>query len=463
MKKSREIVQTTRNKALLINQDTQFYGSFAEIGAGQEVARHFFQAGLASQTVAKSMSAYDKVFSDSIYGKGSRFVSQDRLAKMLEHEFKLLTERLTDRCSQTCFFAFANTVATSSHEEVPTCHGWMGIRFQTKPGGPLNDIVMHVRMLDRLRLQQQEALGILGVNLVYGARLMIDKGPQFITSLLDNLSNDRLEIEYISFSGVDLQHIDSRLMSLELVQQGITHAVMFDAKGQPLCPSDALYKKNIFVQRGTFRPLTNTNMEIMEKGLKQFQKEMTCKKDDCISFFEITMTGLQKTGRVDQKDFLDRVDTLCAMNQHVLISNFTLFADLARFLRRLTDQGIGIIIGAATLDPLFNTNYYEKFPSGIMGAFARLFDGNTRLYVYPYKINEECRTAGTFFPKPPIDSLYRYFRQTEKIVDISDCEAIDISLHSEKVRKLLSKGDRSWEDMVPAPVRDLIKKRKMFS
>ena len=458
----KEIVQTTRNKALKINQDPSFFGSFAEIGAGQEVARHFFRAGLASNTVAKSISAYDKVFSDSIYGKGSRFVSRDRLIKMLDHEYVLLEERLRDRAKDTKFFTFANTVATSSHEEIPTCHGWMGFRFQGKPYGRTSEILMHVRMKDRMRLQQSECLGILGVNLMYASQHHTGSGKEFVSALVHGLSKDRFEIEYLSIDGPDLDHLDSRIMSLELVEQGLSRAVMFGEDGEPLCPADTLYGKNIFVQRGQFRPITNVNMEILEKGIKHFQKDAGCKKSECVSFLEMTMTGLKKSGKVDQQDFLDRVDTITAMGQKVLVSNFTLFADLKKYLRRLSDEYFGMVIGAATLDGIFNKKYYENYRGGMMGAFGDLFDDKCHLYVYPYKLDDICMTAGTFFPKPPLNHIYNFIRERGFIQDIENCDDVDSSIGSDKVRKLLQKGDKGWEKLVPSPVQKLIKKRKMF-
>lgn len=462
MAHKKDLVQTTRNKALQINKDTAFYGSFAEIGAGQEVARHFFQAGLASQTIAKSMSAYDKVFSDKIYGKGSRFVSQERLMKMLQHEYNLIEERLEERKANTCFFAFANTVSTSSHEEVPTCHGWMGIRFQVTPGGPYNDIVVHVKMLDRLRLQQQEALGILGVNIVYAARYLIKDGEQFIRSLLDNLSNDRIEINFIRFDGPDLKHMDNRLLSLELLRNNVTQAIMFSPKGEVLLASDALYKKPILVQRGTFRPVTKTNLEIIDAGLNHFTKDMGCKKSDVISVLEMTTLSLTNQGTLDQKDFLERVDTICAVDKYVLVTNFPLFSQLKTYLRRQTDAAIGIVLGAATLPPLFDPKFYEKEQNGLLGSFSRLFDEKTKIYVYPYKTKESCQTAQTFYPDRKLAHLYMHFIENKFIVDMEDCDSIDTSVRADDIRELLKKGDKGWEKLVPEPVRELIKKKKLF-
>ena len=459
--------QTTRNKALAINKSANFYGTFAEIGAGQEVARHFFQAGLASQTIAKSMSAYDKSFSDSIYGKGSRFVSEERLLKMLSHEYELLEERLPERCDNTCFFVFANTVATSSHEEQPKCHGWMGIRFQERPGGPTNDIVLHVHMRDRLRLQQQEALGILGVNLIYAVRHFIaTAGTELVSSLLDNLSTDRIEINFIRFSGPDVEHIDNRLMCLELVRQDLTRMTLFSPKGDVLAMEDALYKRPVLIQRGTFRPVTLTNEKILKNGLTQVERDFQVNRRDLVVMMELTMSQLQRgdanANAVDKKDFLDRVDTLCALGHHVLISNFPLFAQLHREMRRLTDNIIGLVIGAITLDGLFDEHYYANYSGGILAAFGDLFDDKTRMFIYPYKTDDTCLTAATFVPKPHLVHLYKHLVENHLIADMHNCDEVDTSLQSEVVRKLLSAGNPKWEELVPSEVRDLIKKRKLF-
>lgn len=455
--------QTTRNKALEINKDINFYGSFAEIGAGQEVARHFFQAGLSSQTVAKSMSAYDKAFSDSIYGKGTRFVSQERLMNMLSHEFELMDQRLPDRKNNTCFFAFANTVATSSHEEIPTCHGWMGIRFQKRPNGPVNDILIHVKMRDRLRLQQQEALGALGVNLVYAAYKHADKGgADLISSLIDHLGNDRIEINFIRFSGPDVEHFDNRLMSLELVRQDITRVVLFSPKGEPLSAGDVLYKKPILIQRGRFRPVTATNEKILLNGIEQMVKDQDTKKESIVPIMELTMSQLATDGQLDKKDFLDRVDTITALGHHVMISNFPLFAQLHCELRRMTDQPIGIVLGATTLEGLFDRKFYANYSGGILSSFGQLNDGKTKFYVYPYRTDQACTTAGTFKPKDNLGDFYSYLRTSQFIVDMHNCDDVDTGLHSDAVRKLLSAGNPKWEDLVPAPVRKIIKDRKLF-
>ncbi len=159
----------TEQKALEINLDEKVYGSFAEIGAGQEVARHFFQVGAAAGTIAKTISAYDKVMSDKIYGIEStgRYVCESRVYKMLDHEYELMESRLENDRPNSCFFAFADSVAAINYQRTIRGSGWLGIRFQLSPGGVPNDLVIHVKMLDNDNQLQQQAIGILGVNLIY--------------------------------------------------------------------------------------------------------------------------------------------------------------------------------------------------------------------------------------------------------------------------------------------------------
>src|SRR5688572_20022702 len=248
---------STHQKALQINLDQTKYGTFSEIGAGQEVARWFFRVGGASGTIAKTISAYDMTISDAIYGHSERYVSRQRLYSMLDHEFGLLSERLKQkRGSTTKFFVFANTCAARSYTRRDETHGWMGVRFQTHPGAEPSDIFIHVRMWDRENLQQQEALGILGVNLIHAA-LYLFRDPQAVVSaLLDNVGSDRVEVDYVKFSGAEFGAVDNRLLALQLVEHGLTNATMFLPNGELVQPADALYHKCILVERGSFRPLT---------------------------------------------------------------------------------------------------------------------------------------------------------------------------------------------------------------
>jgi len=450
-------------KARNINLDAGFYGTFAEIGAGQEVARYFFVAGRASQTIAKTISAYDMTFSDSIYGRTGRYVCEERVLRMLDHEFSLLEERLgQQRGDQTRFFAFADTVATSSHADPSArCHGWMGVRFQTNPKGETHDMILHVRMRDRTRLQQQEALGILGVNLVDLAHSVPKDRAELLDRLMHNLDSDRIEINCFHVSGPDLQNFDNRLLNLEMVRRKIADAVVFEPNGRMANPSDFLFKRPVLVQRGTFRPVTNVNVTLMDKGLEQFKKNLP-KDSQPIMICELTMNSLTSVGDAGERDFLDRVDTLCALNYTVLLSNFDLFYQLKSFLRSYTDQPLALLVGASLLEKIYQREHYSSLPGGILEGFSRLFDENTRLLVFPFKSESLCQTAKTFHPEKDLNSLHQFFLSNAKIVDIAGCDDVDTSIHSSDVREMLGSGKGGWEKMVPETVAKMIRSRKMF-
>lgn len=449
-------------KARQVNLDGTFYGTFAEIGAGQEVARYFFLAGRASQTIAKSISAYDMTVSDSVYGKASRYVCEERVLKMLDHEYELLVQRLDQqRGEKTRFFALADTVATSSHGEPNSrCHGWMGIRYQTKPRGPAHQIILHVRMKDRLRLQQQEALGILGVNLTHLAYETPRSRAEVVDRLIESLGPERLEINLIRLDGPENHFLDDRLVNLEMLKKGVTEAVLFDEAGRLANPSDVFFKKPILIQRGTFRPVTRTNLSLMTKGAEQFARDLGSSKPEVI--FELTMNSLTQEGQIKEEDFLQRVDTLSALGHKVLLSKFNLFFQVKSFLRTYTDQPIALIVGAGLLEKLFQPPFYESLPGGILEGFSRLFDHQTRLLVFPFKTQNLCQTAHTVHMKGPTEHLYQYFLTQGWIQDLAGCDDVDTSVHSQDVRTLLERDDKQWESLVPNQVRDLIRKKGFF-
>src|SRR6266436_2864281 len=377
---------TTNRKALTINLDEAKYGTFAEIGAGQEVARQFFQVGGAAGTIAKSISAYDMKFSDEIYAKAGRYVSRERLGLMLDHEYDLLIERLNAvRGGRTAFFVFADTVAAKSFKGTNEAHGWMGVRFQAAPNTPPCVIILHVRMWDKENVLQQQALGIVGVNLVFGAFYYLNDQDKFIRSLADNLTVDRIEVDMINFSGPLFSDVDNRLMSLKLVEYGLTNAVMFSPKGEVLQHSEVLYKKAIVVERGSFRPVTLVNEDMMRCALAQFLQEPALKGVDVVVLMEITMHNLLASGNIDHKDFLDRVDTLSGIGNNVLISNYLEFYRLTSYFRRYTKQMVGVAMGINNLLEVFNERYYENLDGGILESFGRLFKNLIKLYIYPMR------------------------------------------------------------------------------
>ena len=375
---------TTTQKARLINVDAPIYGTFAEIGAGQEVAREFFHAGGASGTIAKSISAYDMVFSDAIYGKSPRYVSRERLNLMLDHEYALLAERLSAvRGDRTNFFVFADTVATGNLQGTNEAHGWLGIRFQAAPLSEPSDIVLHVRMRDKDTVLQQQALGIVGVNLIYGALYLRSDPRALIESLQENLGIDRIEVDMLHFSGPSFEAIDNRLMALHLVECKLSNAVMFGPQGEVLQPSEVLHKKAILVERGSFRPVTHVNVDMIACATAQFVQESAVKGKEVIVLMEITMNNLLSEGALDARDFLSRVDLLADMGFTVLISNYSEYYRLTSYFRRYTKEMIGVAVGINNLLEIFNEKYYDNLEGGILESFGRLFRNAVKLYVYP--------------------------------------------------------------------------------
>lgn len=477
---------TTNRKALTINLDELKYGTFAEIGAGQEVARHFFQAGGAAGTVAKSISAYDMKFSDAIYGKSARYVSRERLGLMLEHEYELLLERLNAlRGDKTAFFVFANTVAARNYKGTNECHGWMGIRFQGEPNSPPSDIVMHVRMWDKENVLQQQALGVIGVNLVYGAFYYLTDQGKFIRSLADNLTLDRIEVDMIAFSGPLFVNVDNRIMSLKLVEYGLTNAVLFNPDGAVLQPSEVLHKKTIVVERGSFRPVTLVNDDMLKCALAQFLQEPVVVGRDVVVLMELTMANLLASGNLDHEDFLARVDTLSGIGYNVLISNYFEFFRLTSYFRRYTKEMVGVVMGINNLLEIFNEKYYDSLEGGILEAVGRLFKGSTKLYIYPmrksaydrYCLKAECPPPDPSLPPLPADvwinatnlqvalnlrNLYAHLMENRYIAPIVGFDPSVMDVFSRDVLSKIQKGESGWESAVPAKVAALIKERHLF-
>lgn len=455
----------THQKALQVNLEASKYGTFAEIGAGQEVARWFFRVGGAAGTIAKTISAYDMTVSDAIYGTCQRYVSRQRLRTMLDHEYELMHERLDkERGATTRFFVFADTVAAKSFSRQDECHGWMGIRFQSHPRSEPADIIIHVRLLDRENLQQQEALGIMGVNLVYAAMFHLTQPELVIESLKDNLTTERVEVDMIKFSGAAFENTDNRLMSLQLVEQGLTNAAMFTAKGEVVQASEVLYKKAILVERGSFRPVTKVTIDMLECALAQFVQEPQVQDEEVFVLMEMTLKNLSVEGEIDHKDFLDRVDILGTLGKTVLISNYGEYYRLAAYLFRHTKKMIGIVMGIPTLKAIFQETYYQNLEGGILESFGRLFKNDLKLYVYPLldqKINSLI-TAGNFRVSPHLRHLYAYLFENHFIQGLRDINEEYLPIFSRDVLSKISAGDETWEEMVPKQVAQMIKERRLF-
>ncbi len=456
---------STHQKALRINLDASRYGTFAEIGAGQEVARWFFKVGAAAGTISKTMSAYDMAVSDAIYGKTQRYVSRDRLQSMLDYEHSLNLERLKGaRGSATAFFAFADTVSARNFKGTNECHGWMGVKYQAHPRDEDSQITIHVRMLDHENSLQQEALGIVGVNLLYGAFFLHHKPDLLLESLLDNLTTERIEIDMVEFSGIEYRHVDNRVMSLRLVQLGLTGAAMFAASGEVLQPSEVLRKRPILVERGSFRPVTKVNIDMINGANKQFADEPEVEGAEVVELMEITMANLLSAGAIDLSDFLARADVLAAAGRTVLISDYFEYYRLAGYLTRYTNKSIALTMGLASILELFDESYYEKLEGGILEAFGKLFTKDLRIYVYPLRDPKtgELKTVENVEMPKDMRQLFSHLVDRGRIKSLTQFDESVLHIFSRDVLRRIKEGDESWESMVPPEIAQIIKQRRFF-
>jgi hypothetical protein len=454
----------TLQKALQINLDPRWYGTIAEIGAGQEVARWFFRAGGAAGTVAKSMSAYDMAVSDAVYGKSDRYVSKGRLQAMLDHEFELDIDRLGDeRGDETAFFAFADTVVARSYRGGNECHGWMGVKFQSHPRDEPSQVIVHVRMLDDEAALQQEALGVVGVNLLHAAFFQHHEPERIVESLLDRLTTGRIEIDLIELKGIEFRAVDNRLMALKLVQVGLSGAAMFGPDREVLQASEVLRKKAILVERGSFRPPTVVNIDMLDAARAKFDADPAVAGRQVLVLTELTMANLRAGGdAVDRRDFLARADLLAACGMTVLISDFAAHHRLAAYLAWRTDGRIGMVMGVPSLLDLFDESSHAALPGGILESFGRLLKNDLRLFVYPMLRDGRVVTVDTVEVPGYLQPLYEYLHRRGSFVGLENSKPENLPILSRDVLKRIPTEDRSWEPMVPVEVCELIKKRGFF-
>jgi len=460
---------STKEKALRINLDSKIYGSFAEIGAGQDVAANFFKAGGASGTVAKTMSAYDMAFSDAIYGpeKNKRYVCEPRLIKMIDKEYRLCIKRLQHKANDTCFFAFADTVEALNFKRTNEGRGWVGLRFQLSPNSEPNECVIHIRMKDNDPILQQQAVGIVGVNLIYGCYFLNEQPEELLNSLLDEVTYNRMEIDFFRLTGPDFQEVDNRIFSLKLVKNGLTRATMFGPEGDVLQPADVLYKKNILILRGRFRPVTKVNIDMLEKGYEQFSKEPDVDPENIIVLSELTLSDLRDShkGEINEKDFMDRVNVLCSLGQTVLISNYPEYYRLIAYLSKFTrNKKMGMVLGVYNIEKIFMEKYYENLKGGILESFGILFGRNIKLLVYPsYRkgTTEIIHSEDISLPEHLVN-LFMYLVANNKIENIIGCNKENLHIISDNVLKSIKQGEDGWEGLVPASVAEQIKENYLF-
>jgi hypothetical protein len=463
-----ENIPSIKAKTLRINLNPDIYGTFAEIGAGQETARWFFRSGGASGTIAKAMSAYDKSFSDAVYGVESagRYVTQSRLKKMLSHEMHLMEERISrDENPDKLFFTYANTVATIDFSKRYKGHGWVGIRFQLDPNQKeFDEIILHVRFKQNEARLQQETLGIVGVNLIYGAFYKYNKPRKLLKYLYDHIDRDTLEIDMVNFAGPNFKNVDNRLMSLQLIRNDMTDAVMFGPDGNNLLPAAILYKKNILALRGSFRPVTKVNMEMFEKSYEIFIRDPAVDEENSIVIFEITLSNLKASGEIDESDFMDRAKLLCSLGHSVMISKFQEYYKLVEYFNNYTKAKIGLTMGVNNLVDIFDEKYYRHLSGGILEAFGKLFFKELIVYLYPMKNPEtgQIMTSNNVKVHPRMKELYKFFKYNGKVMDIIDYDPEIMGIFSRDVLKKIQHGESGWEEMLPEGISEKIKKEHLF-
>ena len=462
-----ENIPSTKSKALRINLNENIYGSFAEIGAGQETVRNFFRAGGASGTIAKTMSAYDKDFSDSIYGieEDNRYVTESRVKTMLSHEINLIEQRLPrSKHPDRLFFSYANTVATIDFAKKFKGHGWVGIKYQVEPDGDYNEIVLHIRFHENEATLQQNTLGTLGVNLIYGAFYKFNEPKKLLRYLYDHIDQDKIEIDTINFSGPQFSEVDNRLMSLQLVKNGMTQAVMFGPDGKNILPAAILYKKNILALRGSFRPVTKVNIDMYEKSLDIFKKEKKVDEDKTIVIFEITLSNLRAEGEINEEDFMSRARLLCSLGHTVMISNFQEYYKLVEYFSAYTKKRMGLALGVNNMIDIFDEKYYRHLSGGILEAFGKLFFKDLKVYVYPMLDPDtgEYTNSDNLKVHPRMKELYKFFKYNGKVVDIEDFDKDHLNIFSRTVLKMIKNNDDGWEKLLPEGVSEIIKQKELF-
>ncbi len=458
-------ILSTKEKSVRINLHSQYYGAIAEIGGGQETARHLFQAGGASNTVAKSISAYDKSFSDHFYNQGtpSRYVAEERVRKMIEYEYDELIEIL-DKKNPQKFFAFANTVETLNYTKTNQGNGWLGIAVEGTDRYKPNKIVIHVKLHENDTLLQQHSLGTLGINLIYGGLFMWEDPRKVLLSLLDNLDTDRVEVDYIFVDGPDLLWCDNRLLNLMLVSNSMTPAIMFDQSGRVRQPGDMLYKKNVLLMRGFFRPINNLAIEFMEDSLNIFKGDEDYRPDNTIAFCEISLKYLMQGEKLDDKDFLDRVDLVNMSGHSVMVSNFYRYFKLVDYFAQFKMNKLRVVLGLPTFDKIFHSSQYTDLRGGLLEAMGKLFQENVKLYLYPYT---DMETGEVIYPedshfKDEYRLLWQYLVSTRKVLILQGIPVSHLKITASYITSLIENGDESLRDYVPENIFEHIKTNRLF-
>ena len=470
----------TSRKALAINLDRSAYGAFAEIGAGQEVVRHFFKAGGASGTVAKSMSAYDMSVSDAIYGHPRRYVSRERLEQMLDHEYGLLVGRLAaERGPTTRFFAFANTVATTPHDGKGQGHSWIGLRFQSEPLSEPSEVLLHVRLWDKDAGRQQDALGIVGVNLLYAALHANGRIDDFLTGLVDEVGSARVEVEFVHFSGPAFGAFDNRAAALRLVRLGLTDAVLFGPEGHPEVPSEYFYKKSVLVARGSFRPVSLVNQDMLACALRSLPEGGR----DVLPLFEMCVGSDPHP----ESELIDRIRLVGAMQRPLLVTRHRGWYRLPAYFRMHTNGDITLVAGMNNLVDLFNPEHYAHLEGGVLESCGRMFKGGVRVMVYPMRGDQlrrlvqdpvACRicfpetssfaddsvvTASDVQLRPTVQGLFQHLLNNGFLVPIAGADPAALACQPRTLADRIRDDVPGWDKEVPPSVALAIRSLRLWS
>lgn len=459
-------IQTTLQRALKINLDPEIYGTFAEIGAGQDVAGNFFKAGAASGTVAKSISAYDMTFSDEIYGReeSGRYVCQSRVEKMVDYEYKLIIERLAHKNKDLKFFSYSNTVSARNFHGTNEPHGWMAIRFQHEKDAESSDLIVHVRLHDQTNLLQQKSIGIFGVNMIHTAYFARGSESEIVADLMCNLDRANIEIDMIKVSGPAFANIDSRLLNLQLIVNSITDAVMFNEDGEVCLAKDELYKKNIILSRGSYRPPTKVNTDILYTGVKNFIEDKKLNSQDVVSVAEITINHLKEDGELTQEDFLARVDLLASIGQRVIISNMPQFFSLTSYISSFKPKNIALTLGVYNFMQIFDDEY-TQLSGGIIEALGKLFKSNLTVYLYPYREDSKEDTLIDLDSVNAPENCSHLFEHIKKHGQVKNLVGYNdnlLHIYSRKVLTMIRNNEVGWEEYVPSEISKTINEKCLF-
>jgi len=424
----------THQKALSLNLDVSIFGSFAEIGAGQEVARWFLHVGGASGTVAKTISAYDKEVSDHLYGVGTRYVSKPRLLAMLNSEWEELLEQLQpSRGADTKFFSFVDTISARNYAGTNDCHGWVGLRFRAQPNAAPNDVILHVNLRDSSNVRQQEAVGVLGVNLINAAYHAAGSVGEFLASVFEDLRLERMEIDCMELKGPVFEFWDRNQLHAFLVAGGYAEAVVFPANNQFLPPNELLYKQALVLAPGHFDNVDQLHANLVQDTLAALPQEELKESKGGLGLFCLSIGGTND-GRVSLKEIVEHVEALHNLGYGVMLFRARELYTMSAYANRYTKSRIHFAIGLMVLTRVFEDRY-KDLPGSLLEGIARLFTQNVRIYVYPMPVEDMQRqveeagvtgwtwketngmvSADNLHPSGPLESLYQYLLSSEFIL-----------------------------------------------